>query len=292
MGIEIRFWGVRGSIASPGPGTAEVGGNTSCVEVRCRAAGQADAVLVLDAGTGARGLGERLAREGVQDVHLLLSHLHWDHIQGLPFFAPGWIPGRRLTIHGAASTSTPGLSLEESVARQMMPPHFPVSLSDMRADIRFADVVPGARGAIGGASVRASRLNHPGGVLGWRIEHGGRSVVYATDTEHYACPDPHLVELARGADVLVYDAMYTEDEYAGRAGPSRVGWGHSTWEAGVAVADAAGVGQLVLFHHDPMRDDDAVRALEREAAARRPGTIAAREGMAIELAPREAREAA
>lgn len=289
MGISIRFWGVRGSIATPGPQTAGVGGNTSSVEVRC-----GDAVLVLDAGTGARALGDRLAREGVRDVALLFSHLHWDHIQGLPFFAPAWIPGTQLVIHGAASTSTPGLSLRESIARQMMPPHFPVRLEDMRADLAFAEIEPGrsARLAGGEVTLRASRLNHPGGVLGWRIEHAGRSVVYATDTEHYACPDPHLVALARGADVLIYDAMYTEDEYAGRIGPSKVGWGHSTWEAGVAVADAAGVGQLVLFHHDPTRDDDAVRALEREAAARRAGTIAAREGMAIELAPIARREAA
>ena len=215
MGMHIRFWGVRGSIASPGPRTAGVGGNTSCVEVRC-----GDEVLVLDLGTGARGLGERLAREGVSEVRVLLSHLHWDHIQGLPFFAPAWIPGRRVTIHGAPSTSTPGISLEASLAMQMQAPHFPVRLADMRAEIAFAEVQPGVAGAIGGAGVRAARLNHPGGVLGWRIEHGGRSVVYATDTEHYGCPDPHLVALARDADVLIYDAMYTEDEYAGRVGPS------------------------------------------------------------------------
>ncbi|MDQ3036981.1 MAG: MBL fold metallo-hydrolase, partial [Myxococcota bacterium] len=281
--MEIRFWGVRGSIASPGARTAGVGGNTSCVEVRC-----GDRVIVLDAGTGLRGLGDRLAREGVRSVHLLLSHLHWDHIQGLPFFAPAWMPGTRVDIFGAPSTSTPGLSLEQSIAQQMMPPHFPVRLADMRAEIGFAEIEPGASAVLGDVTLRAARLRHPGGVLGWRIEHGGRSVVYATDTEHDAsgpesCPDPHLVALARGADVLIYDAMYTEDEYAGRSGPSKVGWGHSTWEAGVAVADAAGVAQLVLFHHDPMRDDAAVEAIEREADARRPGTIAAREGLELAL---------
>src|SRR5690606_15136508 len=155
-------------------------GNTSCVEVRC-----GDDVLVLDAGTGARGLGECLAREGTSEVHVLLSHLHWDHIQGLPFFAPAWIPGPRVTLHGAASTTTPGISVEASLAMQMQPPHFPVRLADMGADVAFSEVEPGARGAVGAASVRAVRLNHPGGVLGWRIEHAGRSVVYATDTEHY-----------------------------------------------------------------------------------------------------------
>jgi len=287
MSIEIRFWGVRGSIASPGPSTAGVGGNTSCVEVRV-----GDELLILDAGTGLRGLGDRAMREGRERMHLLLSHLHWDHIQGLPFFVPAWVPGRELTIHGAPSASSPSMSLERSVAQQMMPPHFPVSLRDMRARIGFSEIESGASARIGDALVSAARLNHPGGVLGWRIDHGGRSVVYATDTEHYSVPDPHLVALARGADVLIYDAMYTEAEYAGRIGASKVGWGHSTWEAGVAVAEQAGVGQLVLFHHDPARDDDAVAAIERDASRARAGTIAAREGMTISLAPRARAEAA
>jgi phosphoribosyl 1,2-cyclic phosphodiesterase len=279
MTMEIRFWGVRGSIAVPGPGTAGIGGNTSCVEVRC-----GDAILILDAGTGIRGLGDLLLREGASSVDLLLSHLHWDHIQGLPFFAPAWVPGKRIAIHGAPSTSTPWVSLEQSIRQQMMPPHFPVSLADMRGAIAFDEVVPGVSASLAsGPSIRAARLGHPGGVLGWRIEHEGRSVVYATDTEHPASGvDPQLVLLARDADVLIYDAMYTEAEYAA----SRVGWGHSTWEAGVAVAEAAGVSQLVLFHHDPMRDDDAVEAIERAASARRQGTIAAREGIRIVLEPR------
>ncbi|UJR80025.1 MBL fold metallo-hydrolase [Sandaracinus amylolyticus] len=284
MGIDIRFWGVRGSIASPGPRTAGVGGNTSCVEVRC-----GDRVVVLDVGTGARGLGDRLAREGVEDVQVLLSHLHWDHIQGLPFFAPAWIPGRRVTMRGAPSTSTPGLSLEGSIAAQMMPPHFPVRLEDMRATIAFEEIALGRDVAIDDVIVRAARLAHPGGVLGWRIEHAGRSVVYATDTEHVVGgePDATLVELARDADVLIYDAMDSDEEHA-----TRIGWGHSTWSAGVAVADAARVGQLVLFHHDPQRDDDAVEAIERVAAERRHGTIAAREGMVIGLGGRSEARAA
>jgi ribonuclease BN (tRNA processing enzyme) len=146
---------------------------------------------------------------------------------------------------------------------------------------------------VGPLRVRAAPLNHPGGVYGYRIEHEGVSVVYATDTEHYACPDPHLVELARGADILIYDAMYTPEEYAGRVGPAKVGWGHSTWEAGVAVADGAGVGRLVLFHHDPQRDDEGVRAIERRAQLARPGTLAAREGESLVLRARpEARVAA
>lgn len=282
MELTIQFFGVRGSIASPGPSTVGVGGNTPCVEVRC-----GDTVLVLDAGTGMRALGERLLAEGIREHTVLSSHLHWDHIQGLPFFLPAWIPGHRVTLVGREG-------IRGALEAQMTPPCFPVRVADMKAELAFREIASGEQIRIGAASVRAAQLNHPGGVLGYRVDYGGRGVVYATDTEHYACPDPHLVELARGADVLIYDAMYTPDEYAGRAGPAKVGWGHSTWEAGVAVADAAGVDRLVLFHHDPQRSDAAVEAIERAADRARPGTVAAREGDVIALAadPAEDRQAA
>ncbi|MCC6873493.1 MAG: MBL fold metallo-hydrolase [Sandaracinaceae bacterium] len=270
----IRFWGVRGSIASPGPHTAETGGNTSCVEVRC-----GDTILILDAGTGIRSLGEMMLARGERDATLLLSHVHWDHIQGLPFFLPAWIPGKRLEIAGAAS------ALRRALETQMAPPCFPVRLSDMKAEIPLREIESGSSFEVGGARILAQALEHPGGVLGYRIEHAGRAIVYATDTEHSpepgACPDPRLVSLAKGADVLIYDAMYTPDEHAGRSGPARAGWGHSTWQAGVAVADAAGVDRLVLFHHDPQRTDEGVRAIEEAARETRPGTVAAREGLEI-----------
>lgn len=280
MELTIRFWGVRGSIASPGSHTVKTGGNTPCVEVRC-----GETLLILDAGTGIRPLGDRMLREGSRECTILSSHLHWDHIQGLPFFLPAWLPGHRVTLVGR-----PGL--RDALETQMTPPCFPVRIADMKAELSFAELASGEGIEIGGARVRAMALNHPGGVYGYRIEHEGASVVYATDTEHYACPDPHLVELARGADVLIYDAMYTPDEYVGRVGPTKVGWGHSTWEAGVAVAEAAGVERLVLFHHDPQRTDAEVDELERRAALARPGTIAAREGESIELALRPERRAA
>jgi len=166
----------------------------------------------------------------------------------------------------------------------MQPPHFPVRLSDMRSHLAFHEVEAGDVVTIGGATVRVARLHHPGGVTGYRIESGGRAIVYATDTEQRAGGvDPTLVALARDADVLIYDAMYTDDEYAGRSGAPKIGWGHSTWEAGCAVADAAGVDRLVLFHHDPARSDAQVEAIERLAAARRPGTVAAREGLEVSL---------
>lgn len=284
MSIEVKFWGVRGSIASPGSETARAGGNTSCVEVRA-----GDTVFVLDAGTGIRGLGEHLMRERVRHIRLLFSHLHWDHIQGLPFFAPVWGPDVRIDVLGQGSEGT---SLRAAIEGQMEPPCSPVRFSDWKALFTFRDVVPGDVLSLGGAAVLPAQLDHPGGVLGWRIEHEGASVVYATDVEHRADgPDPRLVSFVRGADLLIYDGQYTEDEYAGRAGPPRKGWGHSTWNAAVALADAGKVGKLALFHHDPARDDASLDAIEKEAAALREGTVAAREGATLRIGPRRAEAA-
>ncbi len=286
MELIVRFWGVRGSIASPGREMEGVGGNTSALEV------EADGThLVLDAGTGARALGEMLSARGITDLTLLLSHLHWDHIQGLPFFRPAWTPGASIRIAGARSSSAPAISLKDALAQQMTPPHFPVRLSDMRASLSFRELAARDVMQIGACTVRSARLHHPDGVSAYRIELGDRAIVYATDVEHGTGADDDLIALARDADVLIYDAMYTADEYEGRAGPSRRGWGHSTWQAGARIADRAGVKQLVLFHHDPCRTDAQVAALEAEAAAARPGTIAAREGLELHLTPTLARAA-
>jgi phosphoribosyl 1,2-cyclic phosphodiesterase len=274
MSLSIRFWGVRGSCPSPGPDTAEVGGNTSCVEVVCGATR-----IVLDAGTGLRRLGNELARRGPVDVTVLLSHVHWDHIQGLPFFAPLYAPATKLRLMSGA-TGTP---LRDTLRRQMSAPTFPVDLDDLPSALAFEELREHQRVQIGEASVTLARANHPDSVFAYRIEHAGRSVVYATDTEHYACVDHRLAKLAEGADVLVYDAQYLPDEYAGEAGTSRVGWGHSTYEAGVALARAAGASRLVLFHHDPARDDAGVRAIEEKTRAVFADSCAAREGMQIDL---------
>jgi phosphoribosyl 1,2-cyclic phosphodiesterase len=273
--FKVRFWGVRGSIATPGPATAEVGGNTSCVEVEC-----GEERLVLDAGTGLRGLGDELVRRGDARVSLLLSHLHWDHIQGLPFFVPLYLPHTELDVYG------PGWGdggLAGALGRQMSAPGFPVELDDVPARLSLRELRHGSRFTVGDVAIRSARLNHPGGVLGYRIEFGGRSLVYATDTEHYDCVDPALAALSRGADVLIYDAQYTPEEYRGAAGPAKVGWGHSTFEAGIALARQAEVKTLVLFHHDPRRDDEALFALERRAQALDPRVVAAREGAVLEL---------
>ncbi len=272
----VRFWGVRGSIASPGPSTAEVGGNTSCVEVRCGAQR-----LILDAGTGLRGLGDSLlAAKQPVEATLLLSHFHWDHIQGLPFFVPAYLPSTKLTIVGSSDGRH---GLRDKLSRQMTEPHFPVQLDDLSAELGYREARPNQWLELGDVRVRVARLNHPGGVYAYRIEHAGHAVVYATDTEHYACIDPVLKELAQGADLLVYDAQYTPEEYRGDGGRSKVGWGHSTYVAGAEVARAAGVKKLVLFHHDPQRTDEGVRTIEARARELFADSVAAREGTTLEV---------
>jgi phosphoribosyl 1,2-cyclic phosphodiesterase len=304
--IQVKFWGVRGSIASAGAHTAQVGGNTSCVEVRLGQLDAPDTLVILDAGTGLRALGDRLQRGGGPvHAHLLLSHFHWDHIQGFPFFGPAFDPQNQIDVYGperCAQSIPPQKgsrgSIRAAFEAQMSAPHFPVGLDVMRARLSFRGVAAGAELAVGPGRVRAGSARHPNGCLAYRIEHAGRSVVYATDTEHDAHTgqiDPALRELAAGADLLIYDAQYTTDEYHGRAGGMpRIGWGHSTAEEGARLAEASGVGQLVLFHHDPSHDDWAVARIEAEARTRFPRTVAAREGLALELpaAPPATRDAA
>ncbi len=273
--MRIKFWGVRGSIASPGPDTAGVGGNTSCVEVVC-----GDTRLILDSGTGIRRLGDSLLREGPVDATLLLSHLHWDHIQGLPFFVPAYLPSTKLQIVGSGGGVA---SLGSVLASQMTAPGFPVRLDELGAQLTLREAKSGDSFHVGEARVRVAKLNHPGGVLAYRIDYAGQSVVYATDTEHYACVDPTLRALAEGADVLIYDSQYTPEEYRGDGGRSKVGWGHSTFVAGAELARSAGVGQYVLFHHDPQRNDAGVVEVEKKARELFAASIAAREGMVIGL---------
>ena len=270
--MRIRFWGVRGSIASPGPETAGVGGNTSCVELAC-----GKTRIVLDAGTGLRGLGNALCATGAPvEATLLLSHYHWDHIQGLPFFVPVYMRSTSLTVVGAGSGVA---GVRQALEHQMRAPVFPVRLDETAARITTREVAPAEVFEVGEAVVRVARGNHPGGVLAYRVEHEGRSVVYATDTEHYACVDPALRALAEGADVLIYDAQYLPEEY-----PGKLGWGHSTYAHGVELARSAGVSRLVLFHHDPSRTDEGVSAIEARTRESLPGAIAAREGLELTLA--------
>jgi phosphoribosyl 1,2-cyclic phosphodiesterase len=280
--MRITFWGVRGSIPTPGPDTVEFGGNTSCVEIR---AGKA--ILVFDGGTGLRLLGKKLIAEMPLEARIFFSHVHWDHIQGFPFFDPAFAPGNSIHLYGGNNVSR---TLEETLAGQMDHPSFPVHLQEMGAKMTFNDLVEGQvleidAGDGGKAKITAGRGNHPNGVWAYRIEHGGHAVVYATDTEHYAIIDPKLAKLSKGVDVLIYDAQYTPEEYAGTAGTGgpKVGWGHSTYEAAAGLAKATGAKRLILFHHDPMQNDAAVRDKEKRAKVIFPNTQAAFEGLTIEL---------
>ncbi len=280
--MRVTFWGVRGSIPSPGPETVGVGGNTSCVEVR--AGGR---LVVFDGGTGLRLLGKKLVKEMPITAHLFFSHVHWDHIQGFPFFDPAFVPGNVIHLYGGNNVSR---TLEETLAGQMDHPNFPVHLSEMGAEMVFHDVHENVPVELEGDDgekivVTAAAGNHPNGVWAYRVDHAGKSVVYATDTEHYAVVDPRLAKLAANVDLLVYDAQYTPEEYAGTAGSGgpKLGWGHSTFEAATTLAKATGAKKLVLFHHDPMQDDAAVAEKERRAKAFFANCEAAREGLVIDV---------
>ncbi len=280
--MRVTFWGVRGSIPTPGPETVAIGGNTSCVEIRA-----GNTLLIFDGGTGLRLLGKNLVAQMPLDAHIFFSHVHWDHIQGFPFFDPAFVPGNTIHLYGGNNVSR---TLEETLAGQMDHPSFPVHLTDMGAKMTFNDMFEGQARELptgDGKTVRitAGRGNHPNGVWAYRVEHDGRSVVYATDTEHYAIVDPRLKRLAQGADVLIHDAQYTPEEYAGtsgRGGP-KTGWGHSTFTEAARLAAAAGVQKLILFHHDPMQNDVAVREKETRAREIFANSIAAYEGLAFDV---------
>jgi phosphoribosyl 1,2-cyclic phosphodiesterase len=281
--MQMTFWGVRGSIPTPGQNTVQFGGNTSCVEVRAK-----NAILIFDGGTGLRLLGKKLLKEMPITAHMFFSHVHWDHIQGFPFFEPAFVAGNVFHLYGGNNVSR---TLEETLAGQMDHPNFPVHLTAMGAKMVFRDLREGETveiddGAGGKARVTTASGNHPQGVFAFRLEHEGKALVYATDTEHYEGRiDEKLVQLARGADVLVYDAQYTPEEYAGTAGTGgpKKGWGHSTFEEGAKIARAAGARKLVLFHHDPIQGDVAVREKEKRARAVFPDALAAHEGLTLEV---------
>lgn len=274
MTMQLRFWGVRGSIPVAGPDTLRTGGNTSCLELTCE--GER---LVIDGGTGLRALGEHLGFRAMK-LSILFTHTHWDHIQGIPFFSAAYHPGSQLTFMGPTRQTG---TLGEVLASQMRPPTFPIQMKDLPASVGFAPIDEGQSYEIGPFRVSSIDLSHPDGVRAYRVEAGGKVFVHATDVEHGEQLDLRLVRFAEGADLLVHDAQYTKNEYLGVGGPSRRGWGHATWTDAVSVGRQAGVGRVALFHHDPNRTDAGVEAIEAEARAELPGTFAAREGAPIAL---------
>jgi phosphoribosyl 1,2-cyclic phosphodiesterase len=260
--VKATVWGCRGSLAAPGPETVAYGGNTSCVHVEL----DDGTPLVLDAGTGIRLLGIELARMPRRPIHLLLTHLHLDHLEGLGFFVPLWEPGLELHVWGPPS---PVDSLKERIARYLSPPLFPVQVSEVPSNLIFHNL-PDEDFALGSARIRAEPVSHRGPTVGIRIEELGKTLVYIPDHEPYLGAGPAGVEpewlsgfaLAEGANVLMHDAQYFEHEY-----PNHVGWGHSSVEHAVAFGRACEVERLLLFHHDPMHSDDQLRALEVRAGA-------------------------
>lgn len=270
----LRFWGVRGSIACPGPRFLRYGGNTSCLEVR--AGGK---LLIFDGGTGLRPLGETLLREQPVEADIFLSHTHVDHIQGFPFFQPLFAPGNRFRLW-AGNLGTAGLALNDVLCRYMATPLFPVPPQIFAAEVTYHDFTAGERlRPRPGLELRTAPLNHPQGATAYRLEHGGRSLCYVTDTEHVeGSADNNVLRLVDGADTMVYDATYSDEEY-----PRFRGWGHSTWQEALRIADQAGVRRVVLFHHDPSHDDETMDRIANAAERARPGTLVAREGMELAL---------
>jgi phosphoribosyl 1,2-cyclic phosphodiesterase len=280
--MRLTIWGCRGSVPTPGAATVGYGGNTSCVEVTLPGGD----VLVLDAGTGIRRLGSDLLERGVRRFHLLLTHLHLDHLEGLRFFAPLWDERVSLDIWGPPS---PVSSLRDRIARAFSPPLFPLDLRDIPAEVAFHDV-PREPWTLDGASLSAALVVHPGPTVGYRIEAGDASFAYIPDHEPALAgtitdtPRDWIsgASLAEGVDLLLHDAQYFEEEYE-----QHVGWGHSSVADAVAYADAVEAGRLLLFHHEPLHSDAALDRLEaraRDLAGRNgDGPTLAREGMVLEL---------
>ncbi len=272
--LSVRFWGVRGSIACPGPDTVRYGGNTPCIEVRC-----GDHMVIFDGGTGIRPLGDALAKLGKQiDADIFFSHCHVDHVSGLPFFAPFY--GEANSFRLWAGNLLPRYRLKQVMQILMSEPTFPIGIDAFRARMDYRDFSAGdTLEPRPGVSIRTVPLDHPGGATGYRLDFAGRSVAYLTDNENRANGfSPALLGLAQGADLAIYDCTFTDDEIGDKAG-----WGHSTWRDGLRLADTAQIKTFCMFHHAPEHGDDFMDGIAREAEALRPGTIVAAEGRVIEL---------
>jgi phosphoribosyl 1,2-cyclic phosphodiesterase len=270
----VRFWGVRGSTPTPQSENLRYGGNTSCVEVRVNGD-----LYVFDCGTGFRNLGKHLVQENNGNpisAHIFLSHFHWDHIQGIPFFTPLYGSSESSFVFHSSSRTR---GLQRAIEEQMSDPYFPVNMNEMAANRHFSNIDEG-RLELDHVSIQSMWLNHPQGCLGFRLEAQGKVLVYATDNEPgHPVFDKNVRKLAEGADVLIYDAQYLPEEYAAR----KQGWGHSHWREAVDIVMESGAKELILFHHDPDHTDDCIDAVVTQAREYYPRVRAASEGMEITL---------
>lgn len=295
--MKFRFWGVRGSIPSPGPRTARYGGNTTCIEVRT----DDDTLIVLDGGTGLFPLAQHLLARPPVHANIFITHSHWDHIHGLPFFTPLFVKGSRVRLHGAHDPVT-GRGIEHVMGVQLQNSYFPVGETDMSATIEYRTLTVGEPLAVGDALVSNVVMNHPVTNLGYRIECNGKSVFFTGDHEPWYNPHPvghpshEVAELQMrdaerrmdaamaAVDALIVDCSYTIDEY-----PSKQGWGHGTFDGAIAMALRVGARTLYCTHHEPTRGDDELEAVFADVMARHAGHLGelqvrlAHEGLEVEL---------
>ncbi len=276
--MKVKFWGVRGSIASPGPKTVRYGGNTTCIEIRT----DSNELIIIDAGTGIFPLSQTLLNELPVTANVLITHSHWDHIQGLPFFMPNFIEGNTMRLHGAFDAVL-GKGIEQVMAVQLQYSYFPVREDEMKARIEYVTLAPGQDIRIGSATVTPYLMNHPVVDFGYRIEENGKSVFFTGDHEPPFNPlapgdagfaqaqqevqdrNNYLLQAMQGVDVLIADCSYTTAEY-----PKKIGWGHGTYHSSIEYAKNAGVKHLYCTHHEPTRSDDALEAVFVEALADHP----------------------
>ncbi len=305
--LQVKFWGVRGSKPTPGRNTILFGGNTSCVEVLAQKKVEGDdwqtySRVIFDAGTGIANLGQEYQKAGLE-ADVFFSHLHWDHIQGLPFFAPLYVPGNIFRLYGENKDAN-GMSFQQVIEKQMRPPHFPITMQMMKSQFKFIPieagqvielpVIEGAQGLEGTQGLERARIisfpvNHPNGCLSYRIELADARVVFATDTEpmESEARQADFLNFIKGAQVFIYDTHFTDAEYFGQAPNAdfshKKGWGHSTWQEGTRLAKQADLDYLVLFHHKEDRRDRDQQEIEIFARQEHAKTVAAREGMTMNI---------
>jgi phosphoribosyl 1,2-cyclic phosphodiesterase len=271
--FRVKFWGTRGSVSVSGPDFKRYGGNTACIEVQC-----GKHRMLFDAGSGIRQAGDALCLEGIDHLDILYTHCHYDHIIGLPYFMPLYNPMMNVRLWSGHMAGV--MTTREMVKQFMRPPWFPVEPEICKASLAFRDFRSGeVLTPFDAVTIRTGSLNHPGGCIGYRVEFAGRVLALIYDTEHEAGKlDPVVLNLIKDADLVVYDTTYTEDEM-----PRRFGYGHSTWQHGVLLAEAAKIGRLALFHHAPDRTDDELDEFDRLAKERFTGAFAARDFQVIDL---------